>query len=129
MIDLNEALGNVMMDAYAAQFPAGSLLQIRTGAPPGAEAAAGGTLLAEITLPATPWAAAAAGSVAKQGVWSAAAVAAGVAAHFRLQNAAGTRIDEGTITGTGGGGDLILDNTNIAVGQTVTISTLTRTLP
>jgi hypothetical protein len=76
-------------------------------------------------LPATPWAAAATKSKAKQGVWSAAAVAAGVAAHYRMTNAADTEREEGTVGQ--GSGDLSLDNTNIAVGQTVTINTFTRT--
>jgi hypothetical protein len=33
------------------------------------------------------------------------------------------------VTATGGGGDLTLDNVSIASGQTVTISTWTRTMP
>ncbi len=86
-------------------------------------------MLASITLPATPWAAAAAGTKAKQGTWSdAAADASGVAGHYRLRNAANTHWEEGTVTATGLGGDLTLDNTNIAIGQPVTVSTFTRSL-
>lgn len=54
-LDLNILFANALLDRYATEFPAGSILELRTGAPPGAEAAASGTLLATMTLPATPW--------------------------------------------------------------------------
>lgn len=128
VLDLNNTVANAILDRYDTEFPAGSILEIRTGAPPGAENAAAGTLLVSITLPATPWAAAASGSKAKNGAWSAAAAATGTAGHFRLKNAAGTKLEEGTVTATGGGGDMTIDNTSIASGQTVTVTTYTRTL-
>jgi hypothetical protein len=127
-IDTEQALANALLDRFDTEFPAGSLLQIRTGASPGAENAATGTLLAEITLPASPWAAASGGVKAKANSWSVAAVAAGTAAHYRLKNAGDTRRIDGTVTITGGGGDLTLDNTNIAVGQTVTMNSFQYTL-
>ena len=127
-IDLKHTSANDLLDRYDTLFPQGALLQLRTGAPPGAEAAAAGTLLCEITLPATPWGAAATGSKAKNGTWAGVGVAAGSAAHYRLKNAADTHREEGTVTGTGGGGDLTLDNVSIAVDQAVTINTFTRTL-
>lgn len=125
-----DSSGNYLLDQfYDNKFPAGSLLQLRTGAPAGPNNAAGGTLLAEITTPVTPFAAAASKSKAKSGVWSVAAVAAGTVGHYRLKNAGDTEREEGTVTITGGGGDATVDNTNIAIGQTVTVSTLTRTAP
>ncbi len=128
-IDLKQTTANDLLDRYDTLFPASSILEIRSGAPPGAEAAASGTLLASITLPATPWAAAAAGSKAKSGTWSdSSADAAGTAGHYRLKNAADTHREDGTITATGGGGDMTLDNTSIAVAQVVTVTTFTRTL-
>lgn len=128
-IDLKNTSANDLLDRYDTLFPAGAILEIRSGAAPGAENAATGTLLASITLPATPWAAAAAGSKAKSGTWSdTSADAAGTAAHYRLKNAGDTHREEGTITATGGGGDMTLDNTSIAVAQVVTITSFTRTL-
>jgi transglutaminase/protease-like cytokinesis protein 3 len=125
-IAYKDSTGNYALDQlYDNKFPAGSLVDIRTGAAPGPNAAASGTRLAQITTPATPWAAAATKSKAKQGVWSVAAVATGTAAHYRLTNAADTEREEGTV-GLGSG-DLSLDNTSIAIGQTVTINTFTRT--
>ena len=41
----------------------------------------------------------------------------------------GSDIEEGTVTATGGGGDLTLDNTSITAGQTVTITAWNRTMP
>lgn len=129
-LDINIASANATLDArYDTDFPAGSILEIRTGGVAGADNADTGTVLATITLPASPWAAASASSKAKNGTWQdASADAAGTAAHFRLKNAAGTKCEEGTVTATGGGGDLTLDNVVIAVAQVVTITGYTRTL-
>jgi hypothetical protein len=74
---------------------------------------------------------------AKQGTWEdAAADAAGNAGHFRIRQsgdangADATQIRaEGTVTATGGGGDLELDNINIAVGQAISITTFPVTVP
>lgn len=126
-LDHKITTANATLDALVALFPAGAILEIRSGASPGAEAAATGTLLASITLPATPWAAASAGAVAKQGTWQdASADGAGTAAHYRLRNAADTHRIDGTVGQ--GSGDLSLDNTVIAVAQVVTISTFSLTL-
>jgi len=121
-LDTNIALANAILNTLDTELPAGSLLQVRSGGVPGAENAATGTLLVEITLPATPWAAASGASKAKSGVWSAVAVGAGTAAHYRLKNAGDTRRIEGTVTATAGGGDCEIDNTIIAIGQTITVS-------
>jgi hypothetical protein len=126
-IDLNNAAANIALDLYDTFFPAGSVLELRTGGPLGAEAAASGTLLVSITLPATPWNAAASGSKSKNGTWSGAGVAAGTIGHYRLRNAGDTRREEGTVTATGGGGDATVDNVSVAVDQVVTINTFTRT--
>lgn len=119
--DLMNNLANALLDRFDTEFPAGAILEIRSGAGPGAENAATGTLLASITLPATPWAAASAGSKAKSGTWQdTSADGTGTAAHYRLKNAADTRRIDGTVGQ--GTGDLSLDNTSIVVGQTVTVN-------
>lgn len=129
-ISFKTSTGNYYLDQlYDNKFPAGSLLQFRSGAPAGADNAAGGSLGAEITLPATPWAAASAKSKAKSGTWSVAATGTITIAHYRLKNSGDTEREEGTVTATGGGGDLTVDNTSLATGQTVTVTTFTRTAP
>jgi hypothetical protein len=117
---------NRLRDAYVAAFPAGASLVIRTGTAAGVGNAATGTVLATITLPTTPLTSGT-GQVTLNGTWSATASGTGTAAHYRMTNS--TDIEEGTVTATGGGGDLTLDNTSIASGQTVTITSWTRTMP
>jgi hypothetical protein len=76
-------------------------------------------------------AAAATGTKAKLGTWQdAAADAAGTAGHFRIYASNGTTAKmQGTVTATGGGGDMTLDNVVIALGQVVTITGFTLTAP
>jgi hypothetical protein len=59
---------------------------------------------------------------AKSGSWSASASGAGVAASFRVYDTPGTTCHMQGAVGQGSG-DLSLDNTNIASGQTVTVNT------
>ena len=81
-----------------------------------------------IVAPATAFAAASGKSKSKSGTWATAARGAGSAGHFRFPNAGDTHREERTITATGGG-DATLNNTSIAVGQTVTVVTFTRSRP
>lgn len=122
--DLRSAIAAV----YETTIGASPKLELRTGAPPANCAASDtGTLLAEMTLPSDWMAAASGGAAAKTGTWSAAGVAAGSAAHYRLKSSGGTCHEQGTVTATGGGGDLTLDNVVIAVSQAISISGWTRT--
>ncbi len=54
----------------------------------------------------------------------------GTAGHYRIVDSAGTTCHEqGTVTATGGGGDVTIDNTSIVSGQAVNISGWTVTEP
>lgn len=75
-----------------------------------------------------------AGGSVTGGVWTvtfdgpAAAGAAGTAAKARIKNSAGTVVMDGlTISATGGSGDVKLDNTSIASGQSVSPGSFTVT--
>lgn len=128
-VDLNTALAIAILDTYDTHFPAGSLLELRSGAGAGADQAAGGSLLATITTPSSPWAAAGGtGSKAKANTWSVAASGAGTIAHYRLKNAAGTKIEEGDVSATGGGAAMTVDNVVVAISQVVSVNTFTKTL-
>lgn len=120
---------NARLDSVETTISTTPKLQIRTLAPPANCAAVDtGALLAEIDLPADWMNAASSGSKTKNGTWSTTAVGTGTAAHFRVKDAAGTVTHiQGTVTGTGGGGDMTLDNASIATGQTVTVNTFTIT--
>lgn len=109
----------------------GGVLELRSGAAPGAGAADGGTLIASMTLPGDAFGAASGGSAAKAGTWEdTSADNAGTVAHFRIKQTGDTggatgstdeRI-EGTVTETGSGGDITLDNVVVEAGQTITIT-------
>ena len=128
-VQFSVAVRNATLDAVETAVGASPKLQLRTGAQPAnCAAAATGTLLAEITCPADWMAAASSGTKVLSGSWTVAAAAAGTAAHYRIVDSAGTTCHEqGSITLTGGGGDMTLDNTNIAAAQTVTITAKTLT--
>jgi hypothetical protein len=118
---------NAQLDQIEVVAGASAKLQIRSGAQPAnCAAAASGTLLCEITLPADYFSAASAGSKAKLGTWSGTGAAAGTAGHYRIVDSAGTTChSQGSITATGGGGDATIDNTSIAVAQVVTVNSFT----
>lgn len=124
-ITLNTTLKNALLDGIDSVFNSGTL-EIRSGSAPGAGNAATGTVLATITLPADAFAAASGGTKAAQGTWQdLAADASGTAGYFRMTGGSNTL--EGTVTATGGGGDLTLDSIAITAGQQVTITSLTLT--
>lgn len=118
---------NAQLDALETAAGASAFLQMRSGAQPAdCAAAASGTLIAEMALPADWMNAAAAGSKTKLGTWSAQAVAGGTIAHFRLLNNAKTVCHvQGSVTITGSGGDLTLDNPVVVATQTVVINGFT----
>ena len=128
-VQLSIAVRNARLDATESTIGTSAKLQFRTGTQPASCAtASSGTMLVEMTLPSDYMAAASSGTKALLGSWTGTAAASGTAAHWRLLDSAGTTCHaQGTITGTGGGGDLTVDNTSIASGQTVTQSTFTLT--
>lgn len=117
------AVRNARLDAIETTIGTSAVLKIFSGAVPANCAAADPSgLLCTITLPSDWMANAAAGAKAKSGTWSAAASAAGTALSFRIYDSGGTVCGmQGTVGQ--GSGDLSLDNTNIANGQTVTVNT------
>jgi hypothetical protein len=129
-VQLSVAVRNARLDAIETVVGTTPKLQIRTGAPPADCAQVdSGTLLTEIDLPSDWAAAASSGSKAGAGLpWAFTGVATGDAGHYRLKDSAGTTTHEqGTVTATGGGGDLTLDNVSIATDQTGNITTWTKT--
>lgn len=120
------AARNAAADAIETAIGASPTLELRTGAPPATCATAdSGTLLASMALPADWLAAAANGAKTLLGTWQdAAADAAGTAGHFRIKQGATCHM-HGTVTATGGGGDITLDNPVLAVAQQVSITAFT----
>lgn len=128
-VQLSTDVRNARLDAVETAVGASAKLRILTGAPPASCATAqSGTLLVEIDLPADWMSAAASGTKAKLGTWQANAAGTGTAGYFRVLNSAGAVCHvQGTVTATGGGGDMTVDNTSIASGQQVTVNTFSLT--
>lgn len=129
-IQFSITVRNARLDAIETAIGVSAVLKIRSGAAPANCAAAdSGTVLATLALPSDWMSAAASGSKAKLGTWQdASADATGTAAHYRLYASDGvTCHEQGTVTATGGGGDMTLDNVSIASGQTVTITSYSYT--
>lgn len=128
-VQLSIAVRNARLDATESTIGTSAKLQFRTGTQPASCAtASSGTMLVEMTLPSDYMAAASSGTKALLGSWTGTAAASGTAAHWRLLDSTGTTCHaQGSITLTGGGGDLTVDNTSIASSQTVTQSTFTLT--
>lgn len=131
-LQLSTAARNALLDAIEAAAGTGAILKIRTGAAPANCAAAdSGTVLATATLPSDWMAAASGGTKALAGTWQdASADAAGTAAHFRIYDSTGTTCHiQGTVTATGGGGDMTVDNVVFAAGQVFNVTSFTLTAP
>lgn len=125
-LQLSVAVRNAMLDSIETTAGVSALLTIRTLAPPTDCAAANtGTVLATLNLPSDWMAAASGGTKAKSGTWQdSSADATGTAGHFRIHDSTGTTCHlQGTVTATGGGGDMTVDNTSFATGQSFTINT------
>lgn len=128
-IQLSVAARNARLDSFETTAGVSAKLRILTGAvEANCAAAETGTLLCQITLPSDWMSAAASGVKALLGSWQGTGAAAGTAAHFRIVDNAGTTCHmQGTVTATGGGGDLTLDNAVIASAQVVTVTTFSLT--
>lgn len=129
-LQYSTAVRNARLDVIESTIGTSAVLKIRTGAAPANCATAdSGTVLASLTLPSDWMAAASGGTKAKSGTWEdTSADATGTAAHFRLYASDGTTCHaQGTVTITGGGGDMTVDNTSFASGQSFSVTGFTLT--
>jgi len=124
-IQYSTAVRNAQLDALETEIGTSAVLKIFSGtAPANVAASDSGTLLAQLDLPSNWMANASAGSKALSGTWEdASANATGTAGYFRIYASDGTTCHiQGTITVAAGGGDMIIQNTSIASGQSITVS-------
>lgn len=127
-IQLSTAVRNARLDQIESTIGISAVMKIRTGSPPASCATAdSGTVVATLSLPSDWMAAASSGQKAMSGTWQdSSADAAGTAGHFRVYDSGGTTCHmQGTITATGGGGDMELDNTVLAAGQQFQVTSFT----
>lgn len=107
-------------------------IDIRTGAQPAlATDAATGTLLATLTLNDPAFGAAAAGvaTLSTAPAVTTTGLAAGTAGWFRAKDSTGATVLDGSVSASGGGGDLALNTTTISVGVAVNAVGGTVTMP
>jgi hypothetical protein len=126
-LQFSTTLRNAQLDAIETVVGVTPILTIRVGSPPAdcQAANAAGQTLATLTLPSDWMAAASGGTKAKSGVWQdTSADNTGIAGHWRIHDSAATICHlQGTVTATGGGGDMTVDNVSFAAGQSFTVNT------
>ncbi len=129
-IQLSTDVRNARLDAIETAIGSSPILRVRTGsAPANCNAADSGTVLAEVVCPSDWMSDAASGSKSLLGSWQdISADDTGTAGHFRIYDSAGTVCHiQGTITATGGGGDLEVSSTAFSSGLSFTITSFTLT--
>ena len=126
-LQLGATLRNNMIGQVQFSVGASGVLKVFSGAEPANCAAADPSgLLATITLPATVLTNTG-GVTTLAGTWSGIATGAGTAATFRIYDGSGTCHLQGNV-GTSGA-DLNLNNTTIAIGQSVSVTGFALTAP
>ncbi len=125
---------NAILDSWETAIGTSAKLKVYSGSVP-ANCAAGttGTLLVEWDL-ASDWAANASGGTKGLNSLPISVTAVGGAptdaGYYRIFDSAGTTCHEqGTVTVTGGGGDLTCDNVSVSSGQTIILTGFAKTAP
>jgi len=125
-------LRNQQLDLITTRAGTSAILRIYSGTQP-ATGGAETTILAELVCNASAFAPAASSAVLTLNAISddASADATGTASWFRIQSSGATHVLDGTVTATGGGGDMQLSTTSIVAGARISITsaTITRNNP
>ena len=109
----------------------GGTVEIRTGSQPATPGtAATGTLLGTLTLSATAFGSPSTGTITANSITGdSSADASGTAGWFRGYDSSSAAVIDGSITASGGGGDMTLDNVSIVAGGTISLTSWTLTMP
>lgn len=140
-IKISTGLRNAAADGIGNAMDTTGRINVYSGAPPAdPQTAAPGTLLATLTLSADAFAVAATGAIAANAITGdTSADATGTAGWFRMYKTVDTapgsvgsatdkRID-GTVTATGGGGDITFDSVSFVAGGAINMTGFTLTVP
>lgn len=135
-VNINTQARNDAGDAIVDLIDAGSAnpngyMEIRTDTKPSSpQVAAVGTLLATLAFSNPAFGNFTNGTAVANAIADDTNVDAnGTASWFRIYDRDGNAVMDGDITLTGGGGDITFDNINFIAGGTVTITSLTATMP
>lgn len=121
----NTATRNIQITALGEIFDGGTL-EIYTGSQPvSPNSAASGTLLCTITIPNPAFGSPTAGVIEEAGSWSDTAVDTGTAGWARFISSDTLKTMDAAVTDVPGGNDLLINNIDIVVGNTVTVVSLT----
>lgn len=130
-IQFAQTTAHAMLDAIETDIGASPILYLRSGAQPATCATAdSGTLISTIAMAADAFSNAAA--------WAKAIGAAladlsadngGTLGHWRIKTSGAVTKLQGSITASGGGGDMTVDNTNVATGQEIDVISFAITFP
>ena len=128
-VQLSTTARNARLAAIATAIGASGILKIWTGSLPANCAASDtGTQVASPALPAAPFAAPAGGAMSMAGTWEdSSADAAGTAGYFRIYDGSAVCHLQGTVSATGGGGDMTVDNVVFAAGQDFKVTSFSLT--
>ncbi len=107
---------NASIDAVNALLNGGTL-EIRTGAAGAIDSAPTGTVLATLTINATAFGAASAGSATYNAITAVTATAAGTAGHYVAKTSGGNAVRNGTV-----GSEMTLNNTRFGIGDEVDVT-------
>lgn len=127
-LTVTAAVAQSLASALATSVGASATIKIYSGSKPATpETAATGTLL--VTVPISGSFTASSGSITSADPAAASPAASGTAGYFRLATSGGTAILDGTVTATGGGGDMTLGSVTITTGVPVDLGVPTFTVP
>jgi hypothetical protein len=132
-LQFSTGVRNAMLDTLESAVGVSAVLKLRTLAQPATCATAdAGSVLATFNL-ASDWmdaASSGAKAFASLPLTDSSADATGTLGHFRVYASGGTVCHwQGSITATGSGGDMTVDNTSVTSGQTINITGFTVTAP
>lgn len=117
-----------MASALATDIGSAAAIEIRTGTKPATpETAATGTLLATVAISGSFTASG--GALTSADPAAVTVAASGTAGYFRVKTSGGTAKLDGTVTGTGSGGDMQLSNTALVSGGSLDLGVVTITVP
>ena len=124
MIKLSLAVRNARLNSIEVAVGPSAILRLFTGSPPtSCSDAATGTKLVEMLLPSTWLSDAANGKVSLSGTWSGSAKASGTAGYFRIASDSDDTCHlQGSVSASGGSGDMKIDNPAFVVNQIVTVT-------
>lgn len=127
-ITTSAAVAQAAATAVASTIGAGATIEIRSGSKPATpETTASGTLLATVNVSGSFTATG--GTLTSADPAAVTVAATGTAGYFRVKASGGTAHIDGTVTATGGGGDMQLATVALSAGATLDLGVPSFTVP